>query len=394
MLDEHYFLIEPTNLSAFCLKNYEEIKHLPNCNNIVRKLSDTRYKRDNSKNIDSFQVVKIMLERKETGHLIRPLMFDNELMASQFYDKVEEFKTLEYLVNYVKYQTWQKKDKAKDYKVYFDFETITDKTHKPYLVRYETEDDERMEFIGDNCALDMLNNLPNKKSIMLIAHNANYDCRFLLKHLSQERPLVKGSRILTCQAVFYRNSIQGMPGDITQKIDITIKDSVKMINMPLRAFGKSFSLEVEKEIMPYAIYSRENIEQRYIQIKDALRHVKDEDIERFNNNIDKWECRDETGERFDILKYSSRYCEMDCRVLRKGYEKIREWMLEYTNLDIANYITIQSLCSDYKLKEGCFDGVAMFSGVIQSYSSRCIIGGRCMTNSNKNVSCKTEISRF
>ena len=139
LLDEHYFLIEPTNLSAFCLKNYEEIKHLPNCNNIVRKLSETKYKRDNSTNIDSFQVVKILLERKETGHLIKPLMFDNELMASQFYDKVEEFKTLEYLDNNVKYQTWQKKDKAKYYKVYFDFETITDKTHKPYLVRYETE---------------------------------------------------------------------------------------------------------------------------------------------------------------------------------------------------------------------------------------------------------------
>ena len=146
----------------------------------------------------------------------------------------------------------------------------------------------------------MLNNLPNKKNTMLIAHNANYDCRFLLKYLSQEKPLVKGSRILTCQACFYKN------GKENNKINLVIKDSVKMINMPLRAFGKSVSLEVESEIMPYAIYSRENIEQRYIQIKDALRHVKDEDIERFNNNIYKWECRDETGERFDIVKYSSR----------------------------------------------------------------------------------------
>ena len=40
-------------------------------------------------------------------------------------------------------------------------------------------------------------------------------------------------------------------------------------------------------------------------------------------------------------------------------------MLEYTELDIDDYITLQSLASDYKLKEGCYNEVAMFSGVIQ-----------------------------
>ena len=167
-----------------------------------------------------------------------------------------------------------------------------------------------------------------------------------------------------------------------------------MINMPLRAFGKSFNLEVEKEIMPYAIYSRENIQKRFIPIKDALRYVKNEDEDRFINNIDKWGCRDETGERFDILRYSSKRCEMDCHVLRKGYETFREWMIEYTDLNIDDYITIQSLCSDYKLKEGCYDGVAMFSGVIQSYISRAIIGGRCMCKENKMYHVKKKLADF
>ena len=103
------------------------------------------------------------MQRKETGYLISPLLFDNEIISTQLYDKIDEYKTLEYMNSNVKFQTWEPKNKTKYYKVYFDFETITDKTHKPYLVRYETEDDERREFIGDNCALDMLNNLPNKK---------------------------------------------------------------------------------------------------------------------------------------------------------------------------------------------------------------------------------------
>ena len=103
----------------------------------------------------------------------------------------------------------------------------------------------------------MLNNLPAKPFIMLIAHNANYDCRFLLKYLHNDAPLVKGSRIQSCSATFYRN------GDPRKKVDIQIKDSVKVINMPLRGFGKSFNLDVEKEIMPYQLYTKENIARRF-----------------------------------------------------------------------------------------------------------------------------------
>ena len=77
-------------------------------------------------------------------------------MNAQFYDKVAEDKTLEYPTSCVQYQHYKPKDTTKRYKVYFDFETATNKTHKPYLVRYETEDDDRREFIGQNCTEDMI----------------------------------------------------------------------------------------------------------------------------------------------------------------------------------------------------------------------------------------------
>ena len=38
-----------------------------------------------------------------------------------------------------------------------------------------------------------------------------------------------------------------------------------------------------------------------------------------------------------------------------------------------NYITIQSLASDYKLKEGWYNDVATCSGVIQHHISNCIV---------------------
>ena len=206
------------------------------------------------------------------------------------------------------------------------------------MVRYETEDNEIREFIGENCAIDMLNNLPDKSNIMLIAHNANYDCRFLLKYLSHEKPLVKGGRILSCNATFFRYC------DMKQPIKILIKDSLKIINMPLRKFGECFKLDVEKDIMPYPIYTPVNIDKVYVPITSALHYVKDKEKQQFLNNIDKWNCRGD-GHKFNeynIIKYSSEYCKLDCSVLHKGYDTFRNWMSGYTELDIDEYITIQS----------------------------------------------------
>ena len=44
-----------------------------------------------------------------------------------------------------------------------------------------------------------------------------------------------------------------------------------------------------------------------------------------------------------MLIYSVKYCALDCQVLKLGYEIYKTWMLEITNLNIDNFITIQSL---------------------------------------------------
>ena len=85
-------------------------------------------------------------------------------------------------------------EKVKDhYNIFFDFETITSEyKHMPYLC-WVYNDDIQQEFIGINtCAVDMLNALPtDKKEILLIAHNSDYDCRFILEYLQNGLPIVK-----------------------------------------------------------------------------------------------------------------------------------------------------------------------------------------------------------
>ena len=69
-------------------------------------------------------------------------------------------------------------------------------------------------------------------------------------------------------------------------------------------------------------------------------------------------------------------------------------MLEHTELDVDNFITIQYMASSFMLKSGCYDNVYQISGVLQQFISRCVVGGRVMTNSNKQYHVKRKIADF
>ena len=127
-------------------------------------------------------------------------------------------------------------------------------------------------------------------------------------------------------------------GDKTQPVNIIIKDSLKIIKMPLKAFGKCFKLDVEKEIMPHQLYTQENLEKVYVPIHNVVPYIDDHNGSQSMSNIGKWCCRGEGHKlsEFNILKYSSKYCDMDCHVLRLGYETLRGWMLNYIGVDVDN----------------------------------------------------------
>ena len=152
--------------------------------------------------------------------------------------------------------------------------------------------------------------------------------------------------------------------------------------MPLRGFGKCFKLDVSK-VMPYNVYTYENVTMGACSIKSALDILKDDDKKQFLDNLENWVCILGEGmhnQMFDLTMYSSMYCKMDCKVLMNGYEVFRGWMLERTGLDVDNCITIQSMASSFMLKPGCYDNVYQVSGVIQQFISKCVVGGRVMTN--------------
>ena len=93
---------------------------------------------------------------------------------------------------------------------------------------------------------------------------------------------------------------------------------------------------------------------------------------------------------FDLIKYLGIYCKMDCQVLMDGYEVLRTWMLEYTQLDVDNFVTIQSMASTFMLKSGCYQNVYQISGALQQFITKCVVGGRVVCNSNKQYHVKNK----
>ena len=66
-----------------------------------RKLDDNKYKTSSDKFTDSFKLIKLLLDNNAI--LLEPIYYDENIMDTQFYDKVTEYSTLEYPQTSVQY---------------------------------------------------------------------------------------------------------------------------------------------------------------------------------------------------------------------------------------------------------------------------------------------------
>jgi hypothetical protein len=370
-LDNHYFIIEKTNITSYALENYFDLKHFTDFNYIYRKNGDC-YRRDKSRVIDSYDVIKILLNNKDK--LIREMTIDdiNKIGNTPFYDEIkQEIINLEYDEEICLHEIKEKKEKEDTFKnVFFDFETRTTKdnsTHVPYLCRtYDGEN--HLEFFGENCGYDMLCSL--KSNTRLIAHNATYDLNFIFNYLKIKNRLKRGSHLLGATAMF---------GDYK----IEIKDSYNLITEPLRSFKNIFKLDIGKEVMNYDLYNNNELfDKRYLDIDFVLNNYIDKkDHKQFIENIDRWNLRRKDN-TYDIIQYSNEYCKIDCKVLYDGYNTFRNWILESFEMDINTILTSASLAHRYFIKDGCYDGVYELAGVPQRFIQGCVVGGRTMVSNN------------
>jgi len=268
--------------------------------------------------------------------------------------------------------------------IYFaDFETTTQGLHKAHTIAwYEVDGLFKKEkinsLIGDNCVIEFLEKVKQNSTVYF--HNLKYDWQQIFDKVFITKAIEKDGQLYKMQVQYFGKSI-------------TFMDSYKMISEPLRNFPSMFNLKSFKDIMPYELYTQENIKEFDVTIDEALKYIKEEDKQQFIINIKENNFENSNG-RFRHMEYSRFYCKKDVELLAEGFIMFRNSTLDKLEVDVYNYTSISSLADDYLVKEGCYEGVRKLEGTIRAFVQQSVIGGRVVTKDHKKWHLKENIQDF
>lgn len=424
--DEHYYPYIDINITEFSIKNidYEVYKLLSSKQKEnwfkiaridVKNNGKSYYKYDTRRStIKSNKLVELILTTSKS--FLEPIKFSSETIKLNSYDKLDDNKlSLDNKKELDIYQEIKPKENKKtneyDFKIFFDFETITENIHRTYMVCYRIYMNNKR--IHDNCITGLdcekkfLDNVKdfiykqyykikgkagykNEKinnifKITLLAHNITYDFNFLMKYGKRMNICERGSG-LVCGGTF---SYYG--------IIFNLKDTYALIPDRLSKFPELFNLkDTEKEIMPYKLYTEKSVQKKQVKIKEALEHLKPEEHTKFMDNLKKWKLisKIDNVKYFDHMEYSRIYCKLDIEIMCTGYYIFKEWIQKDLKIDIDNFLTISSIADNYFINQGCYTGCYKLTGIARFFIQKCVVGGRCMPADNNSQLSKEELNDF
>jgi hypothetical protein len=408
----HYIADIPTNLTAYYIRNFEELEQrIDSKGNKIKNpnlATNHALKHKKSALLDSGEATRHLLQNYDK-------YFTEKKTASTFKKENDIFQTFDlfkvdidkYYKNDVKRNIYKRSDVNVNknlFTIFFDFECSVEREINqelsPFICKYLVYDIneekyssfneenvvERGGFKGAECAkeflevvykyalemkekkLEELGEKQNKErsfaTIKLIAHNLKFDFSFLFPYIDKPNLQERG------------NGIQG--GFIFYKgLKIAIQDSFALIPMALKDFSV-FNIGVEKEIIPYNYYSSENVFNKDRTLKSMLltreqfekeihfeyskKQYKnihseitfEEFLQTAYNNVDKFKCFTNEG-LIDMFKYNERYCYLDVEVLAKGYIEYRILVNKALGIDAHNYTTISSLADDVAIRNNGYN---------------------------------------
>ena len=94
LVDDHYFKFMTVPITSYALENYKDICHLDNWNEIYKKRNDSYYRKDKKRFIDSFYLVRFLLENKDK--YLKPIEKNNLLDSTAYFSSIKEIKNLNY----------------------------------------------------------------------------------------------------------------------------------------------------------------------------------------------------------------------------------------------------------------------------------------------------------
>lgn len=402
----HYFAIKDTGITTYALENEDKLKHKDRWGEFIYKKGTTE--RCKKRTMNSLTLFQMFLSDKEKW--LKPISRSRGLYSSTFYDEMKDkpFDDLNYVDEDVELNTvidakYLKQKKITSIPFFVDFEAFWEerngvKVQKAYLACWKNpttenpEDNEVCVAWGRDCARKMLlkiteftNNFNKKYNTKvtpaIYAHNMRYDWRHLRPEITLLSSIEPNGRFINATGFFFKSK--------NNYTKMTFKCTYNMIASPLRKFKKLFKLDVEKEAMPYNVYTAKNLDKEWINVNECLKHLySDEDKQNFLSNAKKVkDCM--IDDEVNIKYYAIFYCKKDVEVLYDGYMVFRQQIrdvcneLECKELDILDFNTQAKLANEIILACGCYEGVYKTSGIVQDFISRAKVGGRTMVRNNK-----------
>jgi len=206
-----------------------------------------------------------------------------------------------------------------------------------------------------------------KPKILLYFHNLRYDANFLYGCLKGTRSIESGGRMYELsgqfEMVYFGKKVVA---------HITVHDTWAFIQSALSKFPEMFKIDGGKwEDVPYAVFTVDRMRRLSVPSGELKRvELKHFAAKYIQNGL------------VNLYRYSTDYCEQDCRVLQQGFDQFREASMEL-GLDIDNHLTAASLAKAYIIKEGALDNVNPLTGTARAYTQLTVVGGRVCIRGNK-----------
>lgn len=209
---------------------------------------------------------------------------------------------------------------------------------------------------------------PPMGRIVLIAHNLSYD-------ISGMFPMC------TCRDQWY-GTLTKIKGVTLSYLDLELSflDSYNHIQGKLKDLPAIVSLSEEerktirKEVMPYAVYTRQSVYESEIDVKEAYSVLDSEEKKEFMVVAKDFIH----GDKFRHMDYAQFYCEQDVRVLKTCFERNRVVMWEALRLDPLGFLTSSSLSLAFFTNSGVFEEVTKVGGSTRAFIQDSIDGGRVL----------------
>lgn len=435
----HYFIFEDSKLREFAVRNCQEIQGERAWKSITGKDRKERYIR--KKSTKPLNTLKLVILLDELKYFIAGDM--SNFINTEYHKEAKEVVFLDNIENEqlesgsdmtpIEWKLWQEKQKKKTEEekqhIQNKIRELESKKNDPndkktkivHITRIFYADNEsftnkrnesgnhRLLFIGwvskstKKYVKKSIDNFENRQKMIdsVLKEIRNEMLKAKAEHLKDHpEDIVELNPILYFHNLRYDLALMEPYLNITKKtqmkttlysvefkfenIKFELRDSWKVLPMPLSRFNKAFKLPKDiskKEAIAYNYYNEANLN-KIITTREYAKHLPHNKKNIFYDEVKKCLSYDPETKTFDPYEYYKYYLKYDCLTLMAGLEAFNKVLLKLSNGVIGAYdrLTISSLADTFVSKNGAYRGIFKMTGNLRKYVGKAIKGGRVYAN--------------